>query len=512
MDLEVHTIVRAGGRRRLRRQASLLAVCALGLLVCCATAAAVPASDLITRFAGSGQCEVSRAGPAADSPLCEPEVVAADAHGDVFIADTENYLVEKVTPDGTLSVIAGDGVKGPPTAGPSATASSLGEIQGIVAGPDGSVYLADETNDLILKVATDGSLSIVAGGGVALPSMTPIPADDVRFSGPAGLAADASGNIYIADFANEVVEKLTPGGTVTVIAGVTQQGGAPTAGPATASLLDLPIDVAVDGSGDVYIADYEDFTVEKVTPDGELSTIAGVAGEEGTPTPGPATSSLLGFVYGVAVDSTSGSVFITEDDLSHHSEVDEIAPDGTLSAVTGSGFSDAAPLYGGLASASPTNFPWGIAVGANTLYFANYSDSTIAQIGPLSDPSPAIVAPISTPVSTSVTATGDGARPTVIAATAPCTSTRTETIHWKLRAGVRLTHVAITLNGRPYRLLRGTARKATVNLAGTGPGTTIVKVTGATRARVRYSTSRSYRPCVAGTGGARPMSLYLKRA
>ena len=148
---------------------------------------------------------------------------------------------------------------------------------------------------------TAGSLAIIAGVNRSILSgqstATPVSAR--------GVAADSSGNLYIADPLNNVIEKVDTAGNLTIVAG-NGAVGAPTPGAATSSALDHPDGVAVDGSGNVYIADTNNNEVEKVTPGGTLSIIAG-DGTGGLPTPGPATSSKLSFPGGVAVDG-SGNV------------------------------------------------------------------------------------------------------------------------------------------------------------------------------------------------------------
>ena len=137
---------------------------------------------------------------------------------------------------------------------------------------------------------TAAMLSIFAGTGIA-GTPTAGPATSSNLDSPFGVAVDGAGNVYIADANNMVIEKVTPDGTLSVIAG-TGTAGAPTAGPATASNLNRPTGVAVDGAGNVYIADFNNNRVEKVTPGGTLTIIAGT-GTWGSPTPGPATSSML---------------------------------------------------------------------------------------------------------------------------------------------------------------------------------------------------------------------------
>jgi sugar lactone lactonase YvrE len=289
-----------------------------------------PAGDILA-FAGTGASGSPTAGVATSSALTNPQHVALDSSGDVYIADTNNNEVEKVTPSGTLSVFAGTGTAGAPTAGP-ATSSDLDVPRGVAVDSSGNVYIADAGNDDVEKVTPSGTLSVFAGTGTAgVPTAGPATSSELDV--PRGVAVDSSGNVYIADSLNNEVEKVTPSGTLSVFAG-TGTAGVPTAGAATSSRLDDPAGLAFDGSGNLYIADIFNHEVEKVTPSGTLSVFAGT-GTAGTPTPGVATSAALSQPYAVAA-SSSGNVYIA--DYADH-EVDEVQPTGLLSVFAGTGTS-----------------------------------------------------------------------------------------------------------------------------------------------------------------------------
>ena len=184
-------------------------------------------------------------------------------------------------------MVAGTGTAGAPTAGP-ATSSRLNRETAVAADSSGNLYIADTNNNEVEKVTASGTLSVIAGTGIAGAS-TPGLATSSRLARPQGVSVDSAGNLYIADTNNSEVEKVTPGGTLSVIAGTGTQG-APTAGSGTISELNHPQGVSVDSGGDVYIADTVNSEVEKVTPGGTLSVIAGT-GTPGAPTAGPASSS-----------------------------------------------------------------------------------------------------------------------------------------------------------------------------------------------------------------------------
>jgi hypothetical protein len=230
--------------------------------------------------------------------------VAVDAHGDLFIADLGNYVVEEVSPAGRLSVMAGNGKEGPPTPGP-ANSSRLFGPRGVAVDAHGDLFIADSGN-VVEEVSPAGRLSVVAGNGKEGPP-TPGPANSSALDLPAGVAVDAHGDLFIADWGDNVVEEVSPAGRLSVVAG-NGTLGAPIPGPANSSRLSSPSGVAVDAHGDLFIADSGNNVVEEVSPAGRLSVVAG-NGNEGPPTPGPARSSDLDLPFGVAVDA-HGDLFI----------------------------------------------------------------------------------------------------------------------------------------------------------------------------------------------------------
>jgi DNA-binding beta-propeller fold protein YncE len=294
------------------------------------------APGTLSIIAGTGTAGTPTPGPATSSPLSSPAGVAVDGSGNVYIADRGNQVTEKVTSGapGTLSIIAGTpGTAGSPTPG-TATSSNLDDPTQVAVDSSGtSVYVADGTVGIVAKIAS-GNLS-VAAGLIDYGSPTPGPGTSSALKTPSGTAADASGNVYIADASNNVVEKLTPGGTLSIFAGSPIHIGLPTPGPATSSNLDHPEGVAVDSAGNVYIADTTNSLIDKVTPSGTLSIFAGKRGSIGAPTPGPATSSDLNHPGGVAVDG-SGNVYIAD---TTNNVVEKVTPSGTLSILVGSGLS-----------------------------------------------------------------------------------------------------------------------------------------------------------------------------
>ena len=261
------------------------------------------------------------AGPALQAELNQPKSVAVDAAGNVYIADAGNGVIEKVTPGGDLSVIAGGGATPPSTTPGPATSAQLISPSGVAVDAAGNVHIADTGNNVIEKVTPDGDLSVIAGGGGTLPSTTSGPATSALLNGPRGVAVDTAGNVYIADTGNNFVEVVDfVSGRISLLAG--GGGTTPQASQASNSwdghfglgtniALNGPRGVAVDASGIVYIADTGNNVIERVTSS-ILSVVAG--GGTASPSPlGPATHKLLNAPNGVAV-VPSGTLYIADTD------------------------------------------------------------------------------------------------------------------------------------------------------------------------------------------------------
>jgi NHL repeat len=384
------------GKVALRRGSAVSALAlVLGAGACLAPAAyATPGTGFaLSIYAGTpGSAGGITPGPATASRLSLVQGDALDAAGNLYVADPFNSIVERITANGQISVFAGtQGTNGTPTPGP-ATGTYLNQPSGVAADSAGNVYISDGGDHEVDKVDAAGNISVFAGtGSSGLPQAGP--AANSHLNTPQGVATDAAGDVYIADTLNRVVEKVTPSGELSIIAGVPGSSGAPTPGPATSSKLGEPDAVTVDAAGNVDIADSAAHVIEKVTPSGQLSILAGQAGTSAAPTPGPATASHLEAPYGVAVDS-AGDVYVA--DAGSDSTVDEITPDGALSVIAGTtGHGSATP---GPAASSQVNQPDAVAVGTNgDLYLSDSFNFTIDRLVPAAPTSTATPAISGTP-------------------------------------------------------------------------------------------------------------------
>jgi sugar lactone lactonase YvrE len=350
-----------------------------GMLFAPAAAEASPSTTTpsISIFAGNGTNVAPTPGPAIHSSIGNVEFgMAFDAHGNTYIADDNSDYVYKVTAGGTLSIFAGDGTDSAPTPG-RATSSSIGDPEGLAFDKAGNLYIADDDNDYVYKVSPGGTLSIYAGTGSAGP-VTAGPARSEPIGQLDGLAFDPAGNLYIVSYGNKQVYKVTPARALSVFAGVYRSDTTPTPGPATASSVGFPEGIATDQLGNVYIVDDDNSYVYKVTPGGTLSIFAG-NGTDSTPTPGPAARSSLGDPEYVAIDSV-GDVFITDDDNDLVYKVDLA---GTLSIYAGIAGSHAKATPGP-ASSSAVGVPEAIAVNtAGDVFVSDVKNYFVYEITPV---------------------------------------------------------------------------------------------------------------------------------
>jgi sugar lactone lactonase YvrE len=225
----------------------------------------VDIDGIITTIAGDGSQGYSGdGGRAVDAQLFSPFGLSLDTNGSLYIAENGNHCIRKVDENGIISTVAGNGMRGYSGDDEPAISAMLQDITGVVVDKAGSIYIADSGNHRIRKVDTAGIISTVAGNGIEGFSGDNGPATAAQISYPDGVAVDLSGNLYIAEYGNNCIRKVDILGIITTVSGKGTEGFSGDNGPAISAQLNHPVAVAVDSSGNLYISDYYNCRVRKV--------------------------------------------------------------------------------------------------------------------------------------------------------------------------------------------------------------------------------------------------------
>ena len=340
----------------------------------------IAASGIITTVAGNDATRYSGDGGAATSARMQnPYGVAVDGSGNLFIADNKNARVRRVSTEGIITTAAGNGTRGySGDGGPASSAQINNRFGGVAADAGGNLYIADFDSARIRKISATGIISTVAGNGVAGYSGDGGPATGAQLNGPICVAVDRAGNLYIGEGGR--VRKVTAGGIITTVAGGGKGLGLGDGGPATSATFNGLRSLAVDSSDNLYIADSDNFRVRKVSNSGIITTVAGNGsnGFAGSGDGGLATNAQL-FPFGVAVD-VAGNLYIA--DLGYNA-IRKVSAAGIISRIAG----DLEYEYSGDGGAAPNarfSGPWSIAVdAAGNLYVADFDNNAIRLLRPI---------------------------------------------------------------------------------------------------------------------------------
>lgn len=332
----------------------------------------------ISTVAGDGYVHpAGDGGPATWAQLYQPSALTVDSAGSLFIADTGTHRVRQIRPDATITTVAGTGVAVLGIAdGGLAVNSALKSPMGVAMDSAGNVVVADTLNHRVVQITPAGTLRTVVGTGKFGLSPEGAPPLLAPLFAPRAVCTDRAGNLYIVDTSNHRVLRLPPGGVVRTAAGNGARGYAGDGGQARYALLNAPSACATDSAGNLFIADTANHTIRKVDPAGVISTVAGLGAAGASGDEGPAAIAQLDSPRGVAVDGM-GDIFIA--DTGNH-RIRQVTPDGVIHGIAGSGAAgfggDGGPAAGAL-----LNGPQGMFVdGAGNLYFADTGNNRIRRL------------------------------------------------------------------------------------------------------------------------------------
>ena len=318
-------------------------------------------------------------GPATAAALDSPGCVVTDGWGNIYISDQLNNCIRKVNSSGIITTIAGTGIPGYNGDGIAATGAQLNSNWGIAVDLSGNVYIADQNNHRIRKVSPAGIITTIAGTGVAGFYGDNGAATNAQISHPIGVAVDGYGNVYLGDADNYRVRKIDTSGIISTIAGIGSGGYSGDGGPATAAHIGYMWGLATDAAGYVYICDAWNNRIRRAdpAPGGLIITVAGngYAGETGDG--GAATAAKLNLPTGVYV-SSSGEMLIAD---CKNNKIRKVSADGIISTVAGTGIAGFAG-DNGLATAAQLYRPLSVCGdGNNNIYIADLDNVRIREIG-----------------------------------------------------------------------------------------------------------------------------------
>ncbi len=345
-------------------------------------------AQVVTTFAGSSAGFTNATGTAAQ--FNTPAGIGVGTGSVFFVADKVNNRIRRISSAGAVTTFAGSGVAG--FADAMGTSAQFSGPTGVVfSSPD--LYVADAGNHLIRRINAGGSVTTFAGSGTG--GFADGTGAAAQFQFPVAIAVDGSGNFYVADFLNHSIRKITSAGVVTTLAGNGTSGYVDATG--AAARFNFPSGVAVDGAGNVYVADQLNHRIRRITPAGVVTTFAG-NGTAGW-LDGTGTAARFSSPAGLAIDG-AGNIIVA--DQGNH-RIRQITPAGVVTTLAGSGSAGSTDATG---LAAQFNQPNAVAVDGTTIYVADQGNNRIRAIAPPPVPTITSFTPTSAGAGMTVTITG----------------------------------------------------------------------------------------------------------
>jgi sugar lactone lactonase YvrE len=323
-----------------------------------------------TTLAGNAGVAGATNGTGTNATFWEPSGVAVDRAGSLYVADYYNYTIRKITPSGAVTTFAGSPGYSGSTNGTGSGALFYYPL-GVALDSAGNVYVTDAGNSTVRKITPAGVVTTLAGLA-GIQGTNDGTGSDARFNVPWGVAVDPSNNVYVGDFLNSTIRKITPDGVVSTLAGLAGASGS-VDGTGTNALFNGPSAVALDGTGNLYVTDYSNQTIRTITPLGQVTTLAGNAGHIGS-ADGTGTNATFYNCCGLVVDG-GGNVYVAD---TWNETLRMVTPAGVVTTLAGlaggQGYAD------GTGSTARFYSPAGLALdNAGNLYVTEAGNNTIRK-------------------------------------------------------------------------------------------------------------------------------------
>ena len=335
--------------------------------------------QIITTVAGNGTAGYSGNGESAiTAEFNHPDVVKFDHIGNMYIADEHNHVIRKINTSGIITTVAGTSAAGYSGDGGPATNAELSYPSDIAFDASGNLYITEFGNNIIRKVTTFGIITTIAGTGGIGSSGDGGPATSAQLNDPFGIIFDNDGNIYFSDDGNNKVRKITSSGIITTYVGTGVDGYTGDNGPATAAEIGGPGYLSIGPLGDLFIADYYNHVIRKVNSLGIITTVAGTGTNASTGDGGPATAASLNSPFAMLFDS-NGNMYIS-DRLAY--VIRKVNTSGIITSIAGTSGISGYGGDGGPATAAKFNLDMncsGIDNSGN-LYIADPNNNRIRRI------------------------------------------------------------------------------------------------------------------------------------